>query len=131
MKGVTVTLLLLLSVLAATLLHNYKINHQVQANYVEIEIELLQKGIAGIEKTIPPNTNIYYRQINAKVEIYVWTCYLLAPPIACFSANPCDTVLTVNTLPENDSINHSIIYNRKILWQNKDNNYHYILTCSN
>lgn len=130
MKGVTVILLLLLSVIAATLLHSYKISHKVNENEIDAQIAQLDKSLTGIEKNIAPNTNIYYRHINAKGEFYAWACYLLAPTV-CFKSGLCDTVLTINTLPDNDSINHSILYNRKILWQNKDNNYHYILTCSN
>ncbi|MEI8278914.1 MAG: hypothetical protein WCG87_04065 [Bacteroidota bacterium] len=123
MKSVTLVILLLLSAMVAVFLHSRKNNTEYK------EADQLRKGLSGIAHVLKPHTRINYNESQALEHSHAMSRYLLVSHQVSFCTSPCDTLLTIISLQENDSVLHSLIGSRRILWENKDSIDHYILSC--
>ena len=125
MRSIIVIPCLLLAIVIATLLHKSKSDLQTD------DIDKIGILLKGIETTIPESTHISYHAEGVGTDVYLWCRYLLAPRyISLVTGEKLDTVLTICNKEVNDSITERIIRNRKIVSENKDNRFFYILTCS-
>lgn len=124
MKSVALVILLLSSVIIAVLLQFAKTQNENN------EKERIRKGFAGIEHVMRPYSNINYNESNVKESITrTLTRYFLAPGIASFRSVPCDTLLSIININDSDSTIHKLTDGRRLLWENKDDQNHYILSC--
>ena len=101
----------------------------IRINKEQDETDKLSKSLSGLEKMIPINGNITIKLVNTKVELWCWARYLFAPRYIASKTNNYDSVLTIGTLNLKDSLMNVYNTNRKIIWQNSDDQYCYFLSC--
>jgi hypothetical protein len=122
MKTSRIILILVLSVIISALLHYLKLKKGND------EIDNISNALAPVCTFIKPGSTIAFSGEPDKLELFVWSRYILAPAILteATTAQTPDTLLaikyaTTDTMPQA----------RHIIWQNKDQLYHYTLTTTN
>lgn len=94
-------------------------------------IDKVAGGLKGIDVVLPVD-----RRISTKLWVdntpYFLTRYLLAPRFVSYPDNEkYDTMLFFFDVNANESMVNAITGDKRVLWQNKDDRYHYVLTCKN
>ena len=125
MKSKLILPLIVIAVIIATLLHQFK-----SPDYSEdTQIEKLAGGMKYIRYLFSAHKNISINTTDLNGEVYLWSRYLLAPCYCPDAKNvKLDSVLEICKISTPDSAMNSIIGNRIIIWSNKDDLYRYYLT---
>jgi len=91
------------------------------------EMDHFENAISGIRQVIPKESPLSLQLINVKLEYMVYTKYLLTPRHIYYPKPGTDTTLIICNKKDNDSMMNHVANNKKILWQNKDDNMTYTL----
>lgn len=125
MKEAIIPILIVVAIVAAIVLYNDKIKTQHD------DIDKMKTALAGAKNIIKPGSGITLQNIPVKNEIHFWARYALSPNYLSVHTHQFDTVLTIVNVNTCDSIQNTLLTNsRKMLWQQKDEQYCYFLTCS-
>ncbi|PQJ11130.1 hypothetical protein CJD36_014270 [Flavipsychrobacter stenotrophus] len=125
MKDGIIPILLLISVIVATVMFSNKINGKTD------DVDKMEKALAGTHNFIAPGSNISFQNVPNKNELHFWARLALAPSYLTNKADRFDTVLTICNTDKCDSIKMLLkTNNRNTLWQNNDDQYCYFLTTS-
>lgn len=116
MKGTWVLLFIFISVIISTLLFRNKHNKEQDG------IDKLTATLSGIKPYLSPGAHIYIEKDAASTETFFWTRYVLAP-VHLSTNNTLDTVFTIAKLGDQLMTDSS----KKIIWENRDENYRYTL----
>ncbi len=124
-------IILLVSIAAATLLFGKKM-HGVDDN-----MDKMERALTGAKPFIAAGTNLQLRNIKGKNELHFWARYQFTPHYMSYKTTEYDTVLTIcpilamMPIMAVDSILKATgNRDKKLLWQNKDEEYYYFLTCT-
>ena len=91
----------------------------------------VEMALAGAQKIIPPGADITLQNLSDRGELHFWVRYILAPDYVAYRTHQFDTILAIASLSKCDSVANQIAAEkRRVLWQNKDAQYCYYLTCS-
>jgi hypothetical protein len=91
------------------------------------EIDTLRKGLSGAERFLKSNSNISFKGEPSKIELYMWSRYILAPRFIAYQTDT-DTTLIIQYLLNGDSALNAFIAGREILYEQKDTSYRYLIT---
>jgi hypothetical protein len=130
MKFFPVISLIITTITIATILHAVKINGETD------DMDKMSLALKGIEKVLPATANISIQSLGGPDNRWFYCRYLLVPRHCVLyrpvldSSRKFDTLLTITSFDASDSIVHTITDYRKIIWENKDKQYKYYLTCN-
>ncbi len=127
MKDRIIPLLIVIAVILTTIFFTKKAEDE------RAPIDALGEAFAGIENSIPDNSNISVLDLADStdfVHFYCWSRYILAPRYLARYANECDTVLILARINTPDNIIRPIMHNKRILWKHQDSSYAFFLTSS-
>lgn len=138
---------MVVAVVVTAVLYAGKINSR------EEPFDKMKTTLAGIDEVTPADANITLELLGVANEVPYWVRYILAPRYISAPAYKNDTVsvvkevngqkrnmlrvvkvfkydtaLTVYPLQMPDSVAKAKVAGRRVLWQNKDERYAYILT---
>jgi hypothetical protein len=91
------------------------------------EIDAIKKGFSGAASFFQPNSNISFKGEPSKLELYMWSRYILAPRFISYNHDT-DTVLSIQYLQNGDSSLMAFVSGRDILYQKSDSQYRYLVT---
>ena len=119
MKDRIILILLVATVGIATFWHGAK-------NRPAGNIDKMAEKLSAAKALIPKEQHLSFKYDPSKLELYLWTRYLMAPRYLDISGKY-DTTLAVKPLNNRDSN----LAAQPIIWQASDDLYHYSLTTSN
>jgi len=109
----------MLSVISALCMFYFKFQRQPAA------IDKIKQGLSGISPYIRPEITIGLKITPPDVELSTQIAYLLAPVPLYFGLM--DTTLFLIPLKTTDTTTLLLLKQKMIIWQNKDDQYLYIL----
>lgn len=125
MKDGIIPILILISISVAAVMFNSKNNRKTD------DIDKMGTALNGVQAFLKPGSNISFQNGAQKAELHFWARLVLTPNYLANKPDSFDTLLTVCSKEQYDSMNNDLQKNnRHILWQNKDDQYCYILTAT-
>ncbi len=125
MRHLPIYILLLFGIAAAAFMHTGK---KVNANK---DLALIMNGLRGIEEHLPMGTNVSARFVGVDNAPYLMCRYVLAPRyLSMDTAVQLDTSFLLCTAGTTDSAVKTLVDGQKVIWEHKDDRYHYFLTCN-
>ena len=123
MKDGIIPILLLLSIIVSGFMYSNKISSKTD------DVDKMQQALKGAHAYITPGSNISFQNLPKKIELHFWARLALTPNYLTDKADRFDTILTVCNKDQCDSIAIELLQNKRhALWQNRDDQYCYILT---
>lgn len=123
MKDGIIPILILISISVAAVMFNNKIDSKTD------DVDKMENALKGVHTFLKPGSNISFQNGANKAELHFWARLALTPNYLANKPHSFDTLLTVCSKEQYDSMNNDLQKNnRYILWQNKDDQYCYILT---
>ncbi|MBC7554633.1 MAG: hypothetical protein H7257_11710 [Taibaiella sp.] len=93
------------------------------------DIDKIEAALYGLRQVLPPGARIGYNAPYTSNETGYQVKYVLTPAYVCRAANNYDTVIHIYPLAMADSLTAALSIAHKIIWQNKDNQNAFLLTC--
>lgn len=94
-------------------------------------VESYSVALQSVHKVLSPGVSISLKYVDVDPTVYLWTRYVLAPHyISVYDYEHFDTILLVCRVDASDSVITSITADKRLLWDHKDEKFHYFLTSS-
>lgn len=94
------------------------------------DIDKTERALSALKPLLNPGSTVSYQSINVPNEVGFWVKYALAPVYISRKVALTDTTLTVCTVDVSDSVITAYRASRKLIGQNNNGQYAFLLTCS-
>ncbi|PZF74350.1 hypothetical protein DN068_01855 [Taibaiella soli] len=103
--------------------------YHVKEERKSTEMDIVCASLQPLKASIPPTSHLYYLMCQGKKQRYASSEYCLAPVFLQLDHNNKihDSTLLVIPVTDTDSVAYYKMSAGKILWENRDSLYHYLL----